>query len=85
MGFDYYRAGMLYDLIVKAGPFSEDRAKFYMAVLVQGLSHAHDKNVVIRDIKLENILLSDKGYPEVILYSILLHYYLKFFRLIFKL
>lgn len=45
----------------KRRPFSEDRAKFYIAELVLALEHLHDNDIVYRDLKPENILLDANG------------------------
>lgn len=42
---------------------SSRRARFYTTGAALGLEHLHSKRVVYRDLKLENILLSSKGYP----------------------
>ena len=35
--------------------------KFYVACLLLGLEHMHDKDMIHRDLKPENLLLDDKG------------------------
>ena len=42
--------------------FEEDRARFYAAEILLGLSHMHAQNVLYRDLKLENVLLSASGH-----------------------
>lgn len=41
--------------------FSETRSRFYAAQVLLGLEHIHSKGIIYRDIKLENILLDEKG------------------------
>ena len=41
--------------------FEEKRAKFYCAELILALGHLHSKDIIYRDLKLENILMDDLG------------------------
>ena len=44
-----------------ARKFEEKRAKFYTSELILALGHLHSKDIVYRDLKLENILMDDLG------------------------
>ena len=59
---DYYNGGSLYDHLRKSKFFTEDRAKFYGAELLSALDHLHQKGIVYRDLKLENILMDHVGH-----------------------
>ncbi|EQC40379.1 AGC protein kinase [Saprolegnia diclina VS20] len=59
---DYYTGGTLFFHLRKSRKFSEKRARFYAAQLLMAMSHLHDLNIAYRDLKLENILMDDKGY-----------------------
>ena len=59
---DYYNGGSLYDHLRKSKFFAEDRAKFYAAELLLALGHLHEKSIVYRDLKLENILMDHMGH-----------------------
>jgi G protein-coupled receptor kinase len=48
-----------------AGEFTEDRALFYTAEIICGLSHLHANRIVYRDLKPENILLDDSGHIRI--------------------
>jgi serine/threonine protein kinase len=37
--------------------FNEERARFYSAEILIALSHLHNKNIIYRDLKPENLLL----------------------------
>jgi serum/glucocorticoid-regulated kinase 2 len=50
--------------------FSEQRAKNYVAQLALCLGHLHSKNIVYRDLKLENVLLGEDGYLNLIDFGI---------------
>lgn len=45
---------------------SEKDAQFYASVILEGLDFMHAKNVLFRDLKPENVLINDKGYPVII-------------------
>ncbi len=44
-----------------ARKFEEKRAKFYTSELILALGHLHSKDIIYRDLKLENILMDDLG------------------------
>eukprot|EP01084_Bolivina_argentea_P017267 32248_1 len=45
--------------------FSEYRTKFYAGEILLGLEHIHSKGYIYSDLKLENILLDDKGHCKI--------------------
>merc|ERR1712098_369600 len=49
-------------VISKHGRFSEAKAKFYACEILLGLEDLHAKNIIYRDLKLENVLLDVKGH-----------------------
>lgn len=55
------KGGELFQHLRMARKFDEKRAKFYVAELLLGLGHLHSKDIVYRDLKLENILMDDVG------------------------
>lgn len=44
---------------------SEVHARFYVACVTEALAHLHEKNVIYRDLKPENLLLDVKGFCKV--------------------
>lgn len=62
---EFMKGGELTGYLKKQGTFSESQSKFYVASIVLALAHLHNKNFVYRDLKLENLLMDDKGYIKI--------------------
>ncbi|CAI2384149.1 unnamed protein product [Moneuplotes crassus] len=61
---EYIAGGELKEyLFKKSKPFAEFEAKKIMQVLVSAIDYIHQNNVVHRDLKLENILLTESSNP----------------------
>lgn len=58
---DYHRSGDLGDLLDVHLRFSEDHARLFAAEIVLGISQLHACNIIHRDMKPSNILISDRG------------------------
>lgn len=53
----------LFDVIRKIEIFDNEEAKFYIGCVMLSLEHLHSKRIIYRDIKPENIIVSETGYP----------------------
>ncbi len=47
------------------GIFEENRARFYSAQILLGIEHIHGKGIIYRDLKLENVLMDDRGHVKI--------------------
>ena len=54
---EYINGGNLFSFVKKRRKISEKIAKFLFRQIILGIKHMHSKNIVHRDIKLENILI----------------------------
>ena len=61
----FMRGGELYRHLKNQRKFPEERAKFYAMQVALALGHLHERNVIYRDLKLENILLGEDGYIKL--------------------
>lgn len=62
---EFVRGGDFLTQLAKHGKFPESTARFYIAELCMAVAYLHDHGVVHRDIKLDNILLTDGGHLKL--------------------
>lgn len=62
---DFCNGGELFTCLRKDTKFTERRACFYAAQLVCALNTLHENGIIYRDLKPENVLLTDKGNLKV--------------------
>ena len=58
--------GELLERVVEIGNFSESDARSVIYQVLKGMEYLHSKNIVHRDLKLENILLSDGSSSAIV-------------------
>lgn len=57
---EHIEGGLLFEICEKLGGMGEDVGRFFMTQMIDTLEYMHNKGVVHRDLKLENILLTDQ-------------------------
>ncbi|CAD8070349.1 unnamed protein product [Paramecium primaurelia] len=62
---EYCSGGELFFLLRKVKRMNEEQAFFYFAEICLGMKHLHDKSIIYRDIKPENILIDFDGHVRI--------------------
>lgn len=60
LSLEYVGGGLMFDLCQKLGSMGEQAGLFLFKQLIDGVSYMHKKNVVHRDLKIENILFDEE-------------------------
>ena len=66
----FIRGGELYKIYQAQKRFEEPQVKFYIAQMIMAIGYLHSKGIVHRDLKLENVLVDQKGYIKIIDYGL---------------
>lgn len=66
----FIRGGELYKIYQQKKRFNEKTVKFYSAQIALAVGYLHSKDIVHRDLKLENILVDQTGYLKIIDYGL---------------
>ncbi|KAK5888304.1 hypothetical protein CesoFtcFv8_016815 [Champsocephalus esox] len=62
---EYANGGELFFHLSRERVFTEERARFYGAEIVSALEYLHSRDVVYRDLKLENLMLDKDGHVKI--------------------
>jgi serine/threonine protein kinase len=66
----FIQGGELYKIFQSQKRFNEETVRFYGAQIALAIGELHDKNIMHRDLKLENILVDNQGYLKIIDYGL---------------
>jgi CRP-like cAMP-binding protein len=53
--------GELYNVLLRESVFSNEKAAFYGACIVEAIGYFHQRHIAYRDLKLENIMIDESG------------------------
>jgi len=62
---EYVNGGELFFHLSREKVFSEERAKYYIGEIVLAMTYLHERHIIYRDLKLENLLLDRKGHIKI--------------------
>lgn len=66
----FINGGELYKIFQEQKRFPEAVVKFYATQIIIGIGKLHDKGIMHRDLKLENIMVDSTGYIKIIDYGL---------------
>ena len=69
-GMNYLPGGQLASWLQHYQKFPEDVVRFYAAQIVFALEYLHERNIIYRDLKPENVCLDKNGYVKLVDYGV---------------
>jgi len=65
MVLEYVHGGELFSHLRREGRFPDDTSRYYAAEIVLAFAYMHSMNIVYRDLKPENLLISTSGHMKI--------------------
>ena len=62
---EFMKGGELFQHLRRVKRFTEEQVKFIIACLTLAIGQLHNKDFIYRDLKPENVLLDNDGYPKL--------------------
>ena len=63
---DYIKGKELFDVIRDIGLLNKEQSQFYIGSIMLALKYLHEKRIIFRDIKPENIMVLESGFIKLI-------------------